>query len=171
MPKPIIGSRKYAARALSIHNGERDCGRDFSRIGSGSMRDCYLHKPTGVVYKVQTWDYEDYTNSTELRNARTLRRRQFTHVYIPKTSGFTIDGSLVLAMEHIKGSMGREVSRSAYKPLRQELYKLGFEDMHGDNFIFTTDGKIAPVDMGSPRKPIREADRRVLSCGDGDVWG
>ena len=171
MPKPIIGSRKYAARALSIHDGERGPGRDFVRIGSGSMRDCWLHKPTGVVYKVQTWDFEDYTNSTELRNARALRRRQFNHVYIPKTSGFHIDGTLVLAMEHVKGVMGKDVKRSDHKPMREELFNLGFEDMHGDNFMFTTDGKIAPVDMGSPRKGKREADRRVLSCGDGDVWG
>ena len=173
---PIIGNRKDAETALSLHRssswGSDAGGKDWTRIGSGSFRDCWLHKPTGVVYKIESNSYGGYTNASELRNARALKRESFMHVRIPKVSGFKIDRELVLAMEHVKGPLGSEVSTTEKPEARKELHeKCRFEDMHGANFIFDEDGYIVPIDMGSTRRKSKEfADSRVLTCGGGSVW-
>lgn len=176
---PLIGKKAHAEDALRLHNGEALRNTPMShwdRFSSGSMRNVFHHIPSGVVYKVDSWMDEGYDNNSELRNAQRLRRRTFEYVYIPKTSAFRITGAIVLAMEYIAGPMGREVGRDEYPEARRELFeKCRFADMHGDNFKFILDGpipKIAPIDMGSNLVPEDEApDDRVLSCGDGSVWG
>lgn len=176
---PTIGSRRHASMALDIHNGTyRDS--EWSSIGGGSMRSVYLHQPTGVVYKVETWADADYGNVAEWRNAKALRRLAWERVYIPMVSLYNLDGGPVLAMEYVEGKMGSRVARDFGKDARVEIFhKARFVDMHGDNFMFRADGTLVPVDMGSNR--LRsvlstndegdEVDRRVLSCGDGSCWG
>lgn len=179
MAKPLIGQRDHAEEALRMHNGESlrttPIGH-WGRFSSGSMRNVFHHIPTGVVYKVDSWMDEGYDNLSELRNARKLRRRTYKYVYIPKTSAFRITGAVVIAMEYIEGPMGRDVNRDDYLEARQELFeRCRFADMHGDNFKFILDGampKIAPIDMGSELVGLDcDPDDRVLSCGDGSVWG
>lgn len=169
---PLIGSRTHALRAYEVVQGLIE-DNNFEHIGSGSMRDCLMHKETGVVYKVQTWECEDYTNDVELRNARTLRRRKFKHVRIPKTSGFTVNGALIIAMEMITGTLGTHADPKAAKAARKELFeRCRFADMHGENFIIDENEMIVPVDMGSPiHRSTIYADRRVLTCGNGNLWG
>jgi RIO-like serine/threonine protein kinase len=167
---PHIGSRKIARLAAAFVEGETHSD-EFERVGSGSVRDALLHKATGVVYKVQTWTCEEYTNEVELRNARRLMKMEFEHVRVPKTSGFSVNGAIVIAMEMVRGVMGADLPRGAEKAGRQELLEKGrFADMHGYNFMRDEDGKIVPVDMGSPRISHTYADKRVLSCGNGDCW-
>lgn len=182
MGKPLVGQRKIAMDAARMRHGMATVHSkrtDWEMFGSGSMRDVWLHTPSQVVYKVNSWSDEDYGNEREHANARRLRNRKFQHVYIPKTSLFMCDGTPVLAMEYIVGPSGRDVNRDDYSEARQELFeKCRFLDMHGDNFVFILTGdmpKIAPIDMGSlmiPKNHHYEApDRRVLSCGNGSVWG
>ena len=176
---PTIGSRRHASMALDIDNGTyRDS--EWKAVASGSMRSVFLHKPTGVVYKVERWAQEDYDNASEWKHAKALRRLAWERVYIPKVSLFRLPGGPVLAMEYIEGTMGSQVARDYGKEARIELFhKARFVDMHGDNFMFRADGTLVPVDMGSNRlrsidghgPDYDEVDRRLLSCGDGSCWG
>ena len=173
----LIGTRHNAQRAVDIVNGVLNRGRDWEYLTGGSIRSVLLHKPTNVVYKVEAdepWA-EGYNNADEIRNARALRRKSWVHVRIPATSGFTIDGRTVVAMEYVEGDLGRDVERTHNKPARQEIFDKGkLHDLHGDNFKFEhSTGKLVPIDLGCPRGPSNfdsEPDRRVLSCGDGSVW-
>lgn len=179
-----IGNRKNAETALAFFEHTATPDKDWQRLSGGSYRACYLHKPTGVVYKVED-EYAGDTmgNRRELNNARLLRRMEWQGVRIPMTSGFNVKGesgdNLVLAMEYIEGKMGKDVKRSSYPAARRELYdRAGFSDMHGENFIFEKGSrKLVPIDLGSMLlalghgKAWHSRDDRVLRCGDGSLWG
>lgn len=183
MGKTLIGNRKHAEDALAFHRGwllQHTQPGDWHLFSEGSMRTVMLHRPTETVYKVDGgWSDSDYDNAAELANARRLRRRRFKHVYIPATSGFNVNGALVLAMEYIVGPLGKSVGRDDHMEQRRELFeRCRFADMHGANFAFIVNGpvvKIAPLDMGSrivAKDDDEEVpDNRCLSCGDNDVWG
>jgi hypothetical protein len=81
---------------------------------------------------------------------------------------FTINGSKALAMEHIDGhTPGHNHSGQGAKA-RWDLFRLGFEDMHGMNYMFLRGSrfaKVAPIDLGSPRHAVgwlERADRRAV---------
>lgn len=178
---PVIGSRRHAEFALALEFGNKRKTADWETCGRGASRTAYLHKPTGVVYKVERWD-DQSSNRAEYKNARDCSKLEWKRVRIPKVSGFSFkEGgprggkAFVIAMEHVKGKFGEKVPKTHYRAARQELYDLGrFEDMHGLNFVVTSDRKIVPIDMGSNRidKPRgwRTVDDRLLSCGDGRNW-
>lgn len=172
---PIIGSRAHAEKALELEMKNRVRAKDWKRCGQGASRSAWLHKPSGVVYKVERWTSGN--NEEEYRNARACAKLEWERVRIPKVSGFRfVSGkrkSLVLAMEYIEGTMGQDLSKTAFKAARKELFtKGGFEDMHGMNFVATKDKKLVPIDMGSTRhgKGYRQPDDRVLSCGGGKFY-
>jgi hypothetical protein len=161
-----IGNRQHAIQAYNyVINNERRLPEGFECVGSGSFRTAMLHRDTGVVYKVQHYTSSEpgYNSITEVRHAKTLSRKTFKNVRIPKVSAFKIDGNLVVAMEFIKGVNGRLIRAQAADG-RLELYRLGFHDMHSLNIIVDGD-TVVPVDMASPRSPRRAkawSDIRVL---------
>ena len=157
---PLIGSRIHAVGAIgAVANGFND---EYVRKGNGAFRTAVLHAPTDVIYKVERPRSDRqpaYSNAAELRNAARLRRMCYpdgwwsTRVRIPKTSGFRIDGKLVVAMEHIDGDSGRFARLD--DDARAELSWLAIEDMHGGNFV-VKDGVIYPIDLGSTTSPKEE---------------
>lgn len=175
MGKALIGNRKHAEDAYNMRMGhplKHTAPRDWHYLGGGSMRACWHHKPSGVVYKMDTYSWDDdYSNEAELRNSRKARRLAWKNVHIPLTAGFRFkDLGLIVAMEFVSGTLGFEAPREAAKEGKMELYKRGgFLDMHGRNFIVMDSGKVAPIDMGSDFRSTRP-DRRLLDCGNGSVW-
>jgi len=167
-----IGTRRHAVEALELHNA---ClmadAPGWRQIGAGGFRNAYLHEPTRVVYKVGTATYSQaHENPVEVRNARSLLRRcanndQWINEYvrIPLTSGFDILGTLVVAMQFIEGTMGKDAK--APQEAREALFSLKFGDMHGLNYIVDAEGTLWPIDLASPRPGSRDysgPDRRVL---------
>ena len=59
--------------------------KGFKRVGSGAYRDAYLHKPSGLVYKVGDYD----SNVSESYVSRKLRRKSTRglgfELYVPRT--------------------------------------------------------------------------------------
>jgi len=151
-----IGTRSLARIAYSLHH-EGKTNDEFERIGSGAFRIAFLHKPTGVVYKVN-WGHnpiQDYTNAGERKVARILSRIEWDMVRIPKFSLFTFkceDGTkfYVSACEYIEGSLGMDTP-NAYgsKGWLEFSRKVRMGDMHGGNFLIDAEGKFCPVDLGS----------------------
>lgn len=171
MTKPLIGTRAHAEQAVSLR-GEASLPDEWQSLGGGSMRYVYLHKPTGVVYKIESWGMRGYGNSSEVLQARRLRQEKWDHVRIPKVSSFKVGRQSVVAMEYVDGVMGSESDPSFNKPAREEMYHKGrLEDMHGHNFLFeNSTGKLVPVDIASPRVKHGRQDSRVLTCGNGSAW-
>lgn len=164
-----IGNRQHARVILDWHNdnwGNEDgySPDEWEIVGSGSFRTAYLHIPTNVVYKVEDGSWQGYGSAQELRVAQSLRKnRTFKKVRIPLTSGFRFHDGLVLAMEAVKGeSIGMFEDTRKARAGRLELFKVGFEDMHPQNFFIEPGGVVVPVDMASPigRK---NPDRRLLN--------
>lgn len=155
-----IGSRRMAKQAQEVHDHNYHNGNtgseDWECVGGGSFRTVYLHKPTGVCYKVDTgYDQPGYGNTHEVRNAQRLLRRcknndQWLNefVRIPKVSGYSFSTGVVVAMEFIAGTIGRKATTT--EPARKALHSLKFSDMHGENFIVDESGTIWPVDLASP---------------------
>lgn len=140
--------------------------KGISGSDEGGLRQVFFDKNNGVVYKVDfewTIKYEEtYANRMELNNARYLRKKYpdgivGEHVRIPACSGYTFDGRLVVAMEYVRGRIGMEIFYDRprvwkrIEPARKELFKLGFRDMHSNNWIVDKEDKIWPIDLGSPR--------------------
>lgn len=178
----IIGNRKDATTVLMHHHGDAYSDA-VVKIGSGGYRTCY--SLNDVCYKVSTSDYGDgYESPVELRNAQYLRRRFGSndgmvgaYVRIPKTSGFSIPrkdyagnpySELVIAMELIDGDMPGDAPYN--REAREELWRLGFRDMHGKNFfVERSTGYLVPVDLASPRRISRDElpDFRVFGRDGG----
>lgn len=143
-----------------------DSHPDWEYVSSGSFRDVYLHVPTQVVYKYQSWrtdDADDMGNEQEHQNAAYLRMLVWQHVYIPRTALFWVNGIDVLAMEYVKG----ESVSGTHAPGRMELFlKGGLGDMHNGNY-FAVGDHIVPVDLGSPMNAgmgdRRPPDRRLIN--------
>lgn len=152
----LIGSRKTALALVELYYSFLDLGEwfdgndEWELLGCGSYRYAYLHKSSDVVYKIESdeWAESDgFGNAKEHQNASNLRKLALRLVYIPKTSLFNTSRGPIIAMEHIRG----EIGNGSYAA-REELYKKGrFKDMHAANFIGMPSGKIAPIDMASPR--------------------
>lgn len=174
MTKRVIGNLRYARMIARLHNEIQegilyDLPADWECVGAGCFRSVYLHKPTGVVYKVESdWSDEGYDNVTEWENARTLSEYVWNYCYIPKVEIFPEAGN-VLAMEYVKGTQPGKTAES--EKGRRELYKqAGFADMHAANWIWDEHHRVVPVDMASPlcgpsgRNPVTGdyADQRVL---------
>jgi hypothetical protein len=174
---PIIGTASLA-RHLFMEAEKGHVPEGFRSIGNGGTRTAYLHEPTNVVYKVCTWDYDEYNNRSEVSVAQRLWRRVrdndgwwSEYVRIPKVSGFKIDRlysssswePYVCAMEYVAGRQLIDVRRSVPKQALESLHKLGFRDMHGYNVIVDADMVLWPIDMGSPRNSY--SDGRALMGG------
>lgn len=153
---PTIGCRKTAALALAHHKGEY-CD-DFETAGSGAFRFAYLHKPTGVVYKVERNRFANgMGNSIEARKARALAKRDWTKVRIPKVSLFKFKGddahNFVLAMELVTGTLGYQFPKYYEHDGYVEWFARKTHhdpyDMHGKNFFIDEEGFFVPVDLGS----------------------
>lgn len=170
---PYIGSRKQARYALmmSIEGRVFD---DWKMIGSGSFRTCYLHKPSGVVYKVESdFREEGYDNWSELKNARKLLRKCIDndqwldeYIRIPKVSGYRIGDELVIAMQYIAGDIGADATNTS---ALRALYNIGFQDMHAANFISDDEGSLWPIDLASPlpgHPAYSAADERALRAAE-----
>lgn len=168
-----IGSRKTAKLLVESLNETSRAPEGFNLIGSGSFRSVYLHVEENVVYKVDDgYDDGDYDNVREYRNAKTLRRMADEngvigkHIRIPAVTGYDINGSFVIAMEYVGGTMG--ATARVPNAARKELYKIGkFHDMHGYNYKYDN-GYIIPIDMGSLRAKCHtnpNVDRRILTGG------
>ena len=154
----IIGNRRHAAFAYGMAREHFDPTEGWEKT-SGGCRKVYIHKPSGVVYKVDhsktnpehyRWGYD---NAAELAVGQRLGRKTRANDYwwgayvrIPKVSGFTINGEIVIAMQYIAEASGEGISREA----ANELLSLGMGDMHSGNFIVDVDGVIWPIDLGSP---------------------
>jgi len=175
----IIGNRAHAKMALELEHSGRKTAKGWKRCGQGASRSAWLHEESGVVYKVERWR-GDANNRAEYKNARACAKLEWERVRIPKVSGFAFaeggrgnSKAFVIAMEYVKGKFGQDISKGSYKMARRELFeKGGFEDMHGMNFVVTSDRKIVPIDMGSIRHGSgwREPDDRLLNCGGGRVY-
>lgn len=179
----LIGTRSRARSIQKWFNDHRDNWYDaippkgWKKVGSGGTRIVYLHEESGVVYKVCSYRHEDYDNHAELENARSLYRRVRNndqwwgaYVRIPKTSGFSFEDNLVVAMEYIEGLMGYQSPDNSSQRAREELHSVGFSDMHGKNYIVDKDGTHWPIDMGSPLPGHPEytaPDRRCLNANGG----
>lgn len=163
---PVIGKRSHANLVLDLHLDTfvGKWPKEFQRIGSGAFRTAYLHKPTGVVYKVDGCSGQwSYTNKAEVRNARMLAKFAWEHVVIPKASLFTFKGkglggcdAYVVAMEYVEGPLGRDSKQGYSHPGWEEFREFCkarnhiVGDMHGGNFIIrTSDNKMVPVDLAS----------------------
>lgn len=166
-----IGTRALAQEILEMHDGGH-ISDDWQRLGAGSYRHVYLHKPTNVVYKVPTryWQGDTtYENGQEVRVAQRLRKRTGgtigKFIRIPKVSGFKIAGEVIVAMEVVKGTLFRDVPKEEQPAWRRaclELYRLNFGDMHTSNFFLDDDGYIDPVDMASPMSRPGRGDMRCI---------
>lgn len=168
-----FGSQEHAEQILDLCQQQIATGDwniiedhpDWEYLSSGSFRDVYLHVPTQIVYKFQSWrgdDLDDMGNEQEHKNSVALRMLIWCHVYIPRTALFWVDGIDVLAMEYIVPAG----QKNNYTDARQELFdKGGLGDMHAGNYFFVGD-YIVPVDLGSPtHQPNgarRPADRRLI---------
>lgn len=149
MGKALIGNRQHAAIAL---RGPLWDDEDWFCFSGGGMRDVWLHRPSGVVYKTDGYNsrnhYPDYANRVELQNARYLRRLDFKNVYIPLVSGFRFDDELVIAMEYIESEPPS--SAAARRAAVGELMRhTGLSDLHGGNWLLRGDFAV-PIDMGCP---------------------
>lgn len=172
---PLVGSRPLARKVWAMsEDWEKNGSNPFTDLDTWKVlkawgcRRVILHVPTNVVYKVDggqaSYHREALDNKTEVRNARTLRRRSddgviSAYVRIPRVSGFTFTETLrngrnrthvVVAMEYIDGVIGNDAAHSIPTAAKRELLALGFNDMHPYNFIWAH-GYIYPVDMGSAR--------------------
>lgn len=169
-----IGTARHARAAYANAHG-LTWDADFSLFGSGGMRTAMLHKPTNVVYKVESnYTEPEFGNRAEYRNAKLLSRIDWRNVYIPKVSLYTVEDSKVLAMEYIEGSTGRELAAVIYAddepqlahlswPGRLEFHLRGrLADMHGENFKIDDKGRFVPIDLGSSRYRT-EGDRRIFN--------
>ena len=160
----IIGNRRHAAFAYGMAREHFDPTNGWCRT-SGGCRKVYIHEPSGVVYKV---DHEQthpehyrwgYDNAAELTHARRLAAKCKANDYwwgayvrIPKVSGFTINGEIVIAMQYIAEApiVDKWTKPAISREAANELLSLGMGDMHGNNFIVDVDGVIWPIDLGSP---------------------
>lgn len=174
-----IGKRDRAIEAHGLSEyGQRDNGV-LRRLSGGGCRDVYMDVTSGVVYKVQTC-FDSYMrgfgNRTEYTHARALRASSDNgwhgRVYIPATSAYSVDKSLVIAMEHIDGEEpswhNDEATTKAHQEALRQLFFLGFGDMHRGNYMWMPGRRVAvaPVDMGSMRytkDPLSNADQRVVN--------
>lgn len=178
----LIGTASHARQILTHWRTDRWANQELDEnvwrnVGNGGTRHAFLHVPTGVVYKVDSseYGYHGYMNADEIRNARRLLRRfrangykVSKHVQIPLTSAFRVKSpsgnhEYVIAMQYIEGTMGNEAKVS--KAAREELFSLGFGDMHGYNYIVTECGTVWPVDMGSALRPGRGDPRARMAAG------
>lgn len=170
---PNVGNRKHA-QFIAENGYDMTDNDEWRYLSGGSMRFVFLHKPTGVVYKMESdsWGERGYGNAHEVNIARQLRKERWHHVRIPKVSLYNINGTKVIAMEYIEGSLGKDIARGDMMEAREEMYSKGrLADMHGENFKFEeTTGKLVPIDMASPRVKHGKQDMRVLKCGDGSLW-
>lgn len=176
----IIGNRNDARAVLEYHRAGmvvRAKNENIVKVGNGAFRYCYTLN--GVLYKVGAgYSDSDYDSAKELRNAQYLRRRfknndgmVGAYVRIPKTSGFSFSTDrgkeLVIAMEFIDGD---HPSNAPYdRAAREELFSLGFRDMHGANFfVEKSTGYLVPVDLASPRtRSAVKPDFRVFARDGG----
>lgn len=166
-----VGTRANAELALTMAGGGTEGYPDWHMLDGGSMRVVLLHKPSGVVYKVDDYMWDaSYGNASEYRRAKVLSRMPWEHVRIPAVSLYTFGGNKVLAMEYVEGYSGRDFKYgTAAAPDNRNgriefYYKGRLRDMHGMNFLIEKDsGKFVPIDMGSPRsRSVMDADRRIL---------
>jgi hypothetical protein len=175
---PRIGSHITASRAVEAYDFYMNVGcipDGWSVLGQGSFRIALLHEPSGVVYKVENGYGDDgHNNIGEWATARLLRKMVWERVRIPATTLYQTTRGKVLAMESVVGVMGSASSPAMHSAARKEMFEKGqLADMHGENFIFDTDGYLVPIDMGAERVSHSDgwsyADDRVLTAGFGSV--
>lgn len=149
-----IGTRALAELARSF--GEEEVSTDeWEYLGSGCYRNAYLHKPTGVVYKVQRNGAVGMGNVGEYNTAERLREKQWEHVRIPLVSLYHFGENFmdpnerpVLAMEYIEGTLGGDEGMGYMHPGWREFNRNGgCGDMHRQNFVISTDDMMVPIDM------------------------
>lgn len=170
-----VGSRTLATHALKLakrrHWSQQD-QHDWEKLGSGSFRVVLLHKTTKVVYKVERqtcsrewggskveWQHYlviGYGNRGELKNARRLRKLTWEYCHIPATSGYTIDGRVVIAMEWMPYMMLDQMNEDEVEldpciqaALRELRDKARLADLHGENIVVLPSKMLAPIDLGS----------------------
>lgn len=132
--------------------------RAFKRIGDGSYRVAYLHKATGIVYKVDKYrdTHGSMNNKGEANNypviAEKVKDKGCKHVKIPATFGheFMLDVHkvCVVAMEFVAGAIGTEAIIDYTGPAYREYRALGVSDSHGGNYVVDDEGTIWPIDLG-----------------------
>lgn len=162
----LVGSRKDAAFISEWFEQAQSWSNTpvgWTLLGSGSFRAVFLHIESDVAYKLDCAGYEDpgYDSRQEVSVARRLRKRTFSKVRIPATSGYNIGGKFVVAMERVDGTMGGSSNPATFREGLLELFRIGFMDMHEWNYMIDSDGFVVPVDMASPISK-RQSDIRVL---------
>lgn len=157
----LIGNRSHARQALDLDGWAARESTEWTSIGSGSIRSAFLHIATGVIYKTEHSAYGDqYDNAFEVRRFQRLAKK-FPDLNVgmfcrlPKTSGFNIDGRIVVAMEYVKGIKASYINpdHDHYVGVSYglwELESLCFEDMHYGNYLVDEQGYVVPIDLGSP---------------------
>lgn len=142
--------------------------KGFSHIGGGCYRAAYLHRASGVVYKIGDWE----SNSNEAYTARRLRKRSTRslgfELLIPHTRTYVMGRSdygpiNVVAQEHAANSSYTHCDADynwrdgkcdcKHKPCFSEVRTriaefTGLNDMHGENVLIDKLDRFWLIDLG-----------------------
>lgn len=153
-----IGSRRLATYAVDVlrkHQDGRNWGdgpfetRTWRYLGSGIARAAYLHKPTGVVYKVtHTTDVYDVSQAEQESALFEALRKRGSEV-VPTTSVHRSRGHVVTVAPYLPTDTRRYNAGLASDPRIGEIKALIGDATRG-NVGFDKDGKAWILDGGCP---------------------
>lgn len=152
---------------------ERNNLPQFERVGSGAYRTAWLHKPSGIVYKIDHAPDSGGGNKEELeaieanQDALPYISPSGTMIRMAAAEGFRFGKHYVVAMEYAPDNAYLDYYEAAGAG---EWY--GLTDMGGNNIRRTLDGDILITDAGlsSSQRKSRKIRPEPEPEPDGPRW-
>lgn len=143
-----------SVRGDSYELPRRRAPKVWEYLSCGSYRVAYLHKGSGVVYKVQHryGRSEWQTNEGEAENLRLMRLKRIPEgCRLPRFQYFHLNGNGVMAMERFRVILKSAPHSHRYDGLLNRLRDaLGLVDLHSSNAALDEEHDlVVPIDLGA----------------------